>query len=106
MIERRFPLRKLCRKLLADVVFSHESGQIRKRVQRLDCKPRLVILVLDRKQRSALDPSMADAKIFREALLVICRTHELVRAPQVVPFIAGKRYVPTLHCIIIHCDDE
>ena len=47
-----------------------------------------------------------DEPNLREALRIIGGMRELVRTPDVVPFVARKGHVSTLDCIIIHRDDE
>src|SRR5882762_9034540 len=51
LIECRLAASELLRKLLAEVIFTCESSQIGKCPQGLDGQARLVILILDRKQR-------------------------------------------------------
>ena len=97
---------ELGRKLLADVVFADEASEIGERVQRFNGKSRLVVLVLDRKQRSSYDTAVSNACILREALRVVGGVNELVGAADVVPFFTGESGVTALHCIIIHRDDE
>ncbi len=96
MIERRVAALKLRRELLADVVFADESRQIGERPQSLHTESGLVILILDGKQRTAFHPAMADADILREALRIIGRLQELVRAPDVVPLVARESEVAAL----------
>src|SRR5579862_8256622 len=61
IVERGLVMFELRRKLLADIILSHQMRQIGKCSQRLNPEPGLIILVLHRKQRPAFHPAMADA---------------------------------------------
>ena len=106
LVQSSLSMLEFRRELLGYIFLAQQAGQIGKRSQGLDGEPRLVVLVLHRKQRAAFDPAMTNTKILRKALRVISRSQKLVCAPDVVPLLARERYVAALHCIIIHRDDQ
>src|SRR5215467_16389195 len=75
-------------------------------MERLNAKSSVVILILHRKQRPAFDPAMSHSSILGKAVGVVGRAQEFVGAPNVVPLLARKGQVTTLHRVVIHGDDQ
>src|SRR6266700_2936522 len=59
-------LRKFLGELLADVVFAREMSEVGQRRYGLGAKYTLIKLSLHRKQRTALNPTVAEAKVLRQ----------------------------------------
>lgn len=106
LIESRLFLIEFRCELFTDITFAQQSSKIRKRFECLDPKPCLVVLILDREQRTAFNPAVANSGVLRESLRIVRRVKKLISAPDVIPLGARKIDVSALHCIIIHRDDE
>src|SRR5882762_8383431 len=61
------------RQVIAQILLAHSSRQIGKSSQGLCADTALVELCLHRKQRSALDPTMTHAEVFRQASSIVGR---------------------------------
>src|SRR5207302_9762554 len=70
LIQRRMLALEGLREILADIIFANYAGQARKRAQSFGSQANLVKLLLDGKQRAAFDPTVPNADILRQALLV------------------------------------
>ncbi len=106
MIEHGAALLEVSGELLADVILACKLSQIGQRTQRLNSKAGLVVLILDRKQRSAFDPAVANAHILCQAVRIVGRAQKLISTPQVVPLLAGESRVATLDRIVVDRNDE
>ena len=79
--------------------------QAGERSQSLRPQRALVKLGMDRQQRAAFHPAVADAKIPRQPLRIVSGKQELIRLPQAVPLLLGEGHVAARHHVIVHGDD-
>src|SRR5580700_8543096 len=87
------------------VVLAGEFCEIGERAQSFEAEAALVELRLHWKKRAAFDPTVAESEVLGKVLRVVGGTHELIRLPQAVPFLAGKVEVAAARDVIV-CRDE
>ena len=102
IVHQRPLLREIPGQLFARVFLAHEMREIRERAQCFDAEAGLIQLGFHGEQRATFDPAVADALIFREAMLVVSGAEKFVGFPEAVPLFFGESRIAARVDVIVH----
>src|SRR5271170_6083857 len=106
LVEKRLlPVESLLQ-LFAEIFFTHEMSEVRKRACSFEAEGCLVELGPHRIEWSSLDPASAHAEVLCQSLRVVRRSEKLVSFREVVPFLLGESNVSAVRHIIVRGYDE